>query len=232
MDENKIDLNWEQIDTVFLDMDGTLLDLAFDNYFWHEYVPLIYSKSKSIDHQKSKELLLGMYKSQRGNLSWYCTDYWTEKLDLNIAELKRQIVNRVSLFPLVTEFLNSLKMNDKRVVLLTNAHMDSVDIKMEKTGIRPLFDRVITSHAYGHAKEHDAFWPILAKDEKHSVGSTLLIDDNVSVLQAADRYGIKHLLSIEQPDTTLPKQDTQGFPALDGFHEIISGLHTNDRYEC
>ena len=25
-------INWQQIDTVFLDMDGTLLDLHFDNY--------------------------------------------------------------------------------------------------------------------------------------------------------------------------------------------------------
>ncbi len=224
MNEKNINLDWVKIDTVFLDMDGTLMDLSFDNYFWHEYVPLIYSKSKSIDHQKSKELLLGMYKSQRGNLSWYCTDYWTQQLDLNIPQLKRDIVSRVSLFPLVIEFLNGLKTNNKRVVLLTNAHMDSVDIKMEKTGIRPLFDRVISSHSYGYAKEHDEFWPVLAKDEKYSLTNTLLIDDNVSVLQAADRHGIKHLLSIEQPDTTLPKQDTQGFPAIGGFHDIISGL--------
>ncbi len=224
MSEKNTNLNWMQINTVFLDMDGTLLDLAFDNYFWHEYVPLIYSKTKSIDQQKSKELLLNMYKSQRGNLSWYCTDYWTEQLDLNIAQLKRDVVSRVSLFPLVIEFLSGLKQCDKRMVLLTNAHMDSVDIKMEKTGIRPLFDRVISSHSYGHAKEHDEFWPILAKDEKYALHNTLLIDDNVSVLQAADRHGIKHLLSIEQPDTTLPKQDTQGFPAINGFHEIMSGL--------
>ena len=166
-------LNWVQIKTVFLDMDGTLLDLAFDNYFWHEYVPLIYSKTKSIEQHESKELLLSMYKNQRGNLNWYCTDYWTEELGLNIAQLKRDVVSKVSLFPLVKEFLKGLRHSDKRVVLLTNAHMDSVDIKMEKTGIRPLFDRVISSHSYGHAKEHDEFWPILAEDEQYTLENTL-----------------------------------------------------------
>ncbi len=220
-------LDWAQIKTVFLDMDGTLMDLAFDNYFWHEYVPLIYSKTKNIDHQDSKELLLKMYMSQRGNLSWYCTDYWTEQLGLNIPELKREIVSKVSLFPRVTEFLTGLRSAGKRTVLLTNAHMDSVDIKMNKTGLRPLFDRVISSHSYGFAKEHDEFWPLLSQDENYSPTNTLLIDDNVSVLMAADRHGIKHLLSVEQPDTTLPKQDTKGFQAINGFDQIISELGVN-----
>ncbi len=217
-------LNWDQIETVFLDMDGTLMDLAFDNYFWHEYVPLIYSKNKEIDDAQAKRLLLDMYKNQRGNLNWYCTDYWTEQLGLNIKDLKRQIASKVSLFPLAHEFLSWLQANGKRSVLLTNAHMDSVDIKMEETGIRSMFDRIITSHSYGYAKEADEFWPLLAGDESYLLESTLLIDDNVSVLQAAHRHGIKHLLSVRQPDTTLPSQDTKGFSAINGFHDIVDGL--------
>ncbi|MCP4043692.1 MAG: haloacid dehalogenase, partial [Gammaproteobacteria bacterium] len=33
-------INWNSIHTVLLDMDGTLLDLHFDNQFWLEHVPL------------------------------------------------------------------------------------------------------------------------------------------------------------------------------------------------
>lgn len=33
------DIAWQEVDTVLLDMDGTLLDLAFDNYFWQTLVP-------------------------------------------------------------------------------------------------------------------------------------------------------------------------------------------------
>ena len=217
-------VDWYQIDTVFLDMDGTLLDLAFDNYFWHEYVPLIYSKSKQMDPNDAKAFLLELYESRRGTLSWYCTDYWTEQLGLNIADLKRQVVAKVTLFPLVNEFLSGLQKNGKRTVLLTNAHMDSVNIKLDKTGIGPKFDRIISSHSYGYAKEADQFWPLLAQDENHIPESTLLIDDNVSVLQAADRHGIKHLLSVEKPDTTMPKQDTQGFTAINGFDDMLQTL--------
>ena len=218
-------LDWSQINTVFLDMDGTLMDLAFDNYFWHEYVPLIYSKNKGIDGDQAKQLLLSMYQRQRGNLSWYCTDYWSDQLELNIKQLKQQVATKVSLFPLVEEFLNWLQVNGKRSVLLTNAHMDSVDIKMEQTGIRDQFDRIITSHSYGYAKEQDEFWPLLAGDEVYQQEATLLIDDNVSVLKAADRHGIKHLRSVLKPDTTLPNQDTQGYLAIDGFHDIVDELN-------
>ena len=157
----------------------------------------------------------------RGSLNWYCTDYWSEQLDLNIADLKREIVDRIVLFPLVTEFLVWLNNNSKRSVLLTNAHMDSVRIKMEKTGIENMFDRIISSHSYGHAKEADAFWSILAKDEAHSPENTLLIDDNIAVLQAADRHGIQYLLSVGQPDKSLPEQDTQHFVGICGFEEIV-----------
>lgn len=33
------DIAWQEVDTVLLDMDGTLTDLAFDNYFWQTLVP-------------------------------------------------------------------------------------------------------------------------------------------------------------------------------------------------
>ena len=32
-------LPWSGIDTILLDMDGTLLDLHYDNHFWQVYVP-------------------------------------------------------------------------------------------------------------------------------------------------------------------------------------------------
>ena len=112
-------------------------------------------------------------------------------------------------------------------MLLTNAHMDSVDVKLEETGIRSRFDRIISSHQYGYAKESDKFWPVLKKDETHAPANTLLIDDNISVLQAARRYGIKYLISIHQPDSTQPRQDTEGFDAIDRFNEIVSDLADN-----
>lgn len=217
-------IDWNKVDTVFLDMDGTLLDLEFDNYFWHEYVPLKYAQARDIEFAHAKLLLIEKYNNCRGTLNWYCTDYWSETLELNIATLKLEIASRVTLFPKVKEFLQWLREQNKQVVLLTNAHQDSVDVKFEQTGLQPFFHRVITSHQLGYAKEQRQFWPLLARDHEHDPVSTLLIDDNVSVLKAAQQYGIEHLLSVNQPDSSLPHQDTEGFVGLNGFVDIVDQI--------
>ena len=41
-------INWHDIDTVLLDLDGTLLDLHFDNYFWCQHLPLCYARRHGI----------------------------------------------------------------------------------------------------------------------------------------------------------------------------------------
>jgi 5'-nucleotidase len=43
-----LDLDWNNIDTVLLDMDGTLLDLAFDSQFWLQDVPQALSLQRAI----------------------------------------------------------------------------------------------------------------------------------------------------------------------------------------
>ena len=109
------DMPWDEIETVFLDMDGTLLDLAFDNYFWHEHVPSHYGRKQSMGFEQAKRLLIEKYNSKRGTLDWYCTDYWSETLDLNIADLKREISHRVEVLPGVPEFLQRLQQLKKRI---------------------------------------------------------------------------------------------------------------------
>jgi putative hydrolase of the HAD superfamily len=36
------------IDTVLLDMDGTILDLKFDSHFWRELVPTKYAAANAL----------------------------------------------------------------------------------------------------------------------------------------------------------------------------------------
>lgn len=217
-------IDWTKVETVFLDMDGTLLDLAFDNYFWHEYVPLKYAQAKDLEFADAKQMLREKYNNRQGTLSWYCTDYWTETLELNIASLKVEVAHRVKLFPKVKEFLQWLREQGKQVILLTNAHQDSVNMKFAQTGLQPFFHRVIISHHLGYAKEQPQFWPLLADDHQHDPTSTLLIDDNVYVLKAAQQYGIQYLLSVKQPDSNLPQQDTAEFLGLNSFLDIVADI--------
>ena len=90
-EENNHNLDWDQIDTILLDLDGTLLDLNFDLEFWLEYVPEAYSKKNNIDFQHAKEIVISKINSQEGKLNWYCLDFWEEELQLDIMKLKNDI---------------------------------------------------------------------------------------------------------------------------------------------
>ena len=217
-------IDWTQVKTIFLDMDGTLMDLAFDNYFWHEYLPRVYADKHQLEFNDTVNKLKAMYLSQKGGLKWYCTDYWSDQLEINIPQHKRLVWDRIKLFPHVVDFLKLARERGKRVVLLTNAHRDILNVKMEKTKIDVHFDRLISSHDYGYAKEQDEFWPKLAMDEDYQKHSTLFIDDNVDVLRAAQRHRLKYLLCVDRPDTSFQIQDTQGFKSMDNFANLIGSI--------
>ena len=213
-------INWSNINSVFLDLDGTLLDLHFDNHFWLEHVPVCYAEHHGLDHAEAKSILGKKYASAMGSLSWYCVDYWSRELELDIPQLKQDVSHKIAVRPQVEEFLEYLHMLGKRVVLVTNAHPASVAIKMKKTNLDRYFNRIITSHELGLAKEQAGFWEKLQDIEVYDVNSTLFIDDNFSVLDAAKDYGIKHLLAIKKPDSRGEEKQHHEYPLLDSFDQI------------
>lgn len=213
--------DWSQIDCVFLDLDGTLLDLHFDNHFWLEHVPVRYAEKHGLDHAEAKQILHGKYAAAANSLNWYCVEYWSRELQLDIPQLKLEVSDRISIRPNVESFLQYLHMHGKRVVLVTNAHSASIAIKMNKTGLNRHFDRIITSHELGHAKEQSAFWPALHNIEPIDVRRTLFIDDNFQVLDAARDYGIKNLLAIRKPDSHGADKQNASYVLLDSFEQIM-----------
>ena len=214
-------INWAQINTVFLDLDGTLLDLHFDNHFWLEYVPQCYAEKHQLALDESHRVLDEKYKAVYGSLNWYCVEYWTQELGLDIATMKHTIRDKIAVRPYVEEFLEALHMHGKRVVLVTNAHPLSFQVKFNQTGLGRYFHRIITSHDLHHAKEEAAFWLELEKIETVNKDTTLFIDDNFDVLDAAAQYGIKHLLAIKSPDSTAVDKEHDLYHLLDSFAEII-----------
>jgi 5'-nucleotidase len=214
-------LNWSEIHTVFLDMDGTLLDLHFDNYFWREFVPLHYAKYKAISLDMAKEQFYAECKAVEGTLNWYCVDYWTEKLGLDIALLKEEVAHLIAEHPFVIEFLSAVKKTQRPIILVTNAHQKSIDLKMRNTIFGEYLDQVISSHDLKFPKEHPQFWHQLQITYPFEKEHTLLIDDSLSVLYVAQHYGIKHLLAVQTPDTKQPPRQLDDFNVLESFADII-----------
>ncbi|MEQ1484176.1 GMP/IMP nucleotidase [Methyloglobulus sp.] len=217
-------VNWKEIDTVFLDMDGTLLDLRFDNHFWKEFVPLKFAEKEGLSVEHAKAQLIPRFKSKEGTLDWYCLDYWSDNLQLDIAGLKAELAELIAILPHVNEFLEKIKQSSQRVLLVTNAHRDSLELKMKKTGLQPFFDGLVSSHDFGLPKEHADFWHRLQRQHPFEKQTTLLIDDSFSVLNSARQYGIAHLVSVSRPDSGLPKREIEDFPAIEDFRELMQGL--------
>lgn len=213
-------IEWGQIRHVFLDMDGTLLDLHFDNYFWLEHLPMRFAEQRGLDAEVARRELYGRFSAVEGRLEWYCLDYWSRELGVDIVALKREVAHLIDVKAHVREFLDALRDAGLRVVLLTNAHDASLRLKLDYTGIEGHFDRVISSHGLGQAKESAAFWPRLQAMEPFDPAATLLIDDNLDVLRAARRYGVGHLRAIRSPDSRRGPKDTAEFEAVDDFRAI------------
>lgn len=217
-------LDWRQIDTVLLDMDGTLLDLHFDNHFWLEYVPLQYAQARSISPDAAKADLYRRYESRLGTLEWYCVDHWSRELGLDIALLKEEVDHLIAVHPHVLDFLDQLMCAGKRRVLVTNAHQKTLALKMDRTRLAGFFDQVISSHQLGLPKEHAEFWHRLQNLVPFDKQRTLFVDDSPAVLGSARDYGIRWLLAVLRPDSREPPRAPGDFPAIHDFSEIIGGL--------
>lgn len=219
-------LDWPNIHTVLLDMDGTLLDLHYDNHFWMEVLPQAYALQHGLPETQARAQLLENFDAVRGSLPWYSLDYWSSKLAMDIPSLKRELRHMIRMRPYALDFLRSLHESEKDVLLVTNAHPETLEIKMGEVDITAWFDRIVVSHDLDAPKEQQAFWHRLQDLHPFNPTHTLLIDDTESVLQAAGDYGVGHLLTLLQPDSTQLKRVDTRFPGIHHFDEIMSGIHS------
>lgn len=214
-------IDWTAIDTVLLDMDGTLLDLHFDNYFWLDYLPGRFAEQHQIEETEARARLHRQIDETRGSLNWYCLDYWSKQLQMDIPAVKAEIRHMIQIRPHVVEFLQTLHRGPQRILLVTNAHRDGLDIKLRHTGIERWFDEIVVSHDFRRPKEDPQFWHAMRARHPFEPRRSLLIDDNESVLRSAQTYGIAHLLTLLQPDSKRAKRESTEFPGIHHFDEIM-----------
>jgi HAD superfamily hydrolase (TIGR01509 family) len=219
-----LSIPWSTIDTVLLDMDGTLLDLHYDTHFWTDHVPKRYAEKYGLDPEQAREQLRARYRRAEGTLDWYSVDYWSQELGMDIAILKEEVDHLITVHPHVIEFLDAARAAGKRIVLVTNAHGKAIRIKMDKTKIGGHFDNLICSHDLGVPKEDVEFWGKLQSVEPFNPPHTMLVDDSLPVLRAARTYGIDHLLAVYHPDSKAPVKDVEEFEAIRDFRDVLAGL--------
>jgi len=213
--------DWDRIDTVLVDMDGTLLDLAFDNFFWLELVPQRYADIHGLTIAAAQAELTPRFAAKTGTLAWYCLDHWTRDLGIDLKSLKSEHRQHIRFLPGAPEFLAAVKRRGKRVSIVTNAHRDTFAVKAEHTGIDRLVDGVVCSHDFAAPKESREFWRALERHEPFDRRRTLLIEDSLHVLAAAISHGFEHTVAIRRPDSRQPPRTINGYPAVDGVAELL-----------
>jgi len=219
------EIPFKQIDTILLDMDGTLLDLHFDDHFWQEHVPQRYAEVHQITLKNAKEVLVPKFSEMEGTLEWYCVDFWSKELQMNIPELKAEVAYLIAIHDGVIQFLNVMRQLNKAVYLVTNAHQKVLSLKMAKTQLDNKFDRLITSHEFSLPKENPEFWHKLVDKHYFNPEKTLFIDDSLPVLRSAQAFGIKHLYTIKKPSSHQPSRHITEFPMIDSFLDITPNIN-------
>ena len=214
-------LRWSDIDSVFLDMDGTLLDLRFDNEFWHDTVPRRFAELNNLEPEEARRLLLPKYDDMRGTLEWYSLDHWTRELGFDVAGLTHAVRDAIEYLPEVPEFLVRLAASGRRIVLVTNAHQRTLSIKAERTGLGQHFHAMYSTHEFGLPKEEERFWSRLRAIEDFHPARTLLIDDSLPVMRSAKAYGIGHIVAIRRPDSSAPARHIDEFPSVDALADLV-----------
>lgn len=216
-----LDIPLKDIKYILLDMDGTLLDKYFDDYFWEHLVPEKYAEKNNITFGHAKEELMTKYRRHEGTLNWTDIDFWSRELDLDIPALKEQIKHLVEVHPHVEDFLKACKVHKKKVFLLTNAHFKSIDIKFKKTGIGRYFDKVISSFDMGCPKEDIPFWEKAESILHFEKEKSLFIDDTEAILRTAKEYGIGYIIHKTAASSKNKGKRSKEFPSIEDFGELM-----------
>ena len=214
-------INWNDIDTVLLDMDGTLLDRHFDDHFWLEHVPARWAERNGKDPDFARRHLYALFRSQENTLNWTDLDYWSDRLQLDIPLLKKEVEHLIAVHPFVVEFLLFLKQHRKTVWLVTNAHSKTLDLKMKKTRLGAYFDGIISAHQVGLPKEDQRFWQALQNFVPYTPKRTMLGEDSETNLLTAAAYAIEYLIYVGRHSSTARPQTSHRFATIHYFKQLI-----------
>ena len=220
-------LAWKDIHTVLLDMDGTLLDLHFDNHFWLEHMPKKLMEKHGMSLLAAKEMMAIETEQVMGTLSWYCLDFWADKLDVDIMGAKREMEHLISIREDSLPFINALKASGRDVILVTNAHPDSLSLKVEHTRLDNHIDQLISTHEFAVTKESQVLWQKLQVKLGFNPQHTLFVDDSLGILKAAQDFGIKHLLAVSNPDSQQPVREISEFPSIQDYRYLLDDIEAN-----
>jgi putative hydrolase of the HAD superfamily len=213
--------DWSAIDTVCLDLDGTLLDQAYDNHIWRDLVPQRFAVANAMEMHAAYAEIARRFSERSGTLDWYCIEYWSRNLGIDIGALHREVRSHVAWLPGAREFLARTRAAGKRLLLLTNSHPIALAVKHDQTGVLDYLDAAVTSHDFGYPKEHAQFWRAAVARFGFDPARALFADDNSKMLEAARSAGVRWVYGVRHWDTRGSRREHPDHPAVDAVSELL-----------
>lgn len=207
---------------MLVDMDGVILDNTYDNNFWQNQIPGVISKNKNISFEDAKRLAVQIFNYKKNTKDWYDVDYWSNMLNVDIEAEKRSSISfdRIQLYEGVTKTLNKLKDNF-RLILITNAHRKTLNIKLEKYDLSPYFENMICAHELHYVKENIQLWYMLKSRFKLDYTKTLLIEDTINNIKVGLSAGISQAVYLGDEIY----EDSKKILKLSSINDIFSAFN-------
>ena len=215
--------DWSHIDDVLLDMDGTLLDRHFDNFFFEEELPRRYATLHGLSCEEARDRLMAMYRSVEGELAWTDLNYWTKQVGIDVVAMHKELNHMIGFLFGAEEFLRYLRKLGKRVTIVTNAHEAGVSIKVAKTGLDRYVDRIVDAFEVGYLKMRPEYWPNCQRLLSFDPARSLFMDDDEGCLMAAKAFGVAHLVHSAKSSSQLPPSPLPQFLSITGFSSLMNG---------
>lgn len=220
-------LNWDEIDDVLLDMDGTLLDRHFDNFFFEEELPRRYAVLHGLSFDDARDRLMAMYRSVEGELAWTDLHYWTGRVGINVVAMHRELDHMIGYLHGAESFLGELKRRGKRITIVTNAHRAGVDVKTAKTGLDRRVDRIVDAFEVGYLKMRPEYWPTCQRLVGFDPKRSLYVDDDEGCLVAAEQFGIGQIIHSSKSSSQLPATSSMKFNSIECLLALTDGRISN-----
>ena len=133
---------------VSFDLDGTITDISFADSVWLEGIPRSFADKNGVSLENAKRRVMCEYaKVGRDRLEWYDLRYWIGKLCLDVRpeELLDSYQHKIKIYPEVVEVLEEFSSMGFRLIVVSNARREFVDLELQKTNIARYFERVYSA---------------------------------------------------------------------------------------
>lgn len=213
---------FKDIECLLIDMDGVILDNAYDNDFWQNQIPEVIADSKGIAFDDAKRLAIQIFNYKKNTKDWYDVDYWSNMLDIDIEAQKRseKSFSRISLYDGVIDTLSVLK-DKTKMILITNAHRKTLNIKLEKYNLTPYFDEMVCAHELNYVKEDIQLWYMLRSKYRLDYEKTLLVEDTINNINVGLSAGISGAIYVGDEKFTVSDKIIK----LSSINQILSAVN-------